>query len=309
MNQNHLSAAEVAMFREDSLSSRSIEIGRHLLTCKQCRTKLPSVTTQEFRSCVLDREVVNIDNRKSISRLFSFDRIPRLSVARAGVFAGFAILLIAGLYLVRVQSGWMNSEPMIAKNETTSVQLESVVPESRSVIDPPSAASQHPISNEPEKKDEYSERQQARKRIIQTPGRKPVAKAPAIQTAETRGDENPCSGGATVSLESNTNGKEIFLKWNPVKGAASYDIYISDLEENLIDHFESDSQTQYRSTVELEPERTYRWKLIITLRNGNKIIGPPQVLKPGAVQDSRIKLGATVNNQRGAFAVRCVAAK
>lgn len=309
MNQNHLSAAEVAMFREESLSSRSIEMGRHLLICKECRTKLPSVTTQEFRNCVLDRELVNIDNGKSISRLFSFDRIPRLSVARATVFAGFAILLLAGLYLVRVQSGSMDSEPMIAKNETTAVQLESVPPESRSVIDPPSTASQHPISNEPEKKDEYSERRQAPKRISPSRGQKPAGRVPAIQIAETRGDENPCSGGATVNLESNTNGKEIFLKWNPVNGAASYDVYISDLDENLIDHFESGSQTQYRSTVELEPERTYRWKLIITLSNGNKIVGPPQVLKPGAVQDSRIKLGATVNKQRGAFAVRCVAAK
>jgi len=52
MNQDHLSAAEVAMFREDSFSSRSIEIGRHLLACKECRAKLPSVTPQEFRDCV-----------------------------------------------------------------------------------------------------------------------------------------------------------------------------------------------------------------------------------------------------------------
>lgn len=56
MNQDHLSAAEVAMFREDTLSSRSLEIGRHLLTCKECRSKLPAVTSQEFRNCVLGRD-------------------------------------------------------------------------------------------------------------------------------------------------------------------------------------------------------------------------------------------------------------
>lgn len=308
MNQNHLSAAEVAMFREESLSSRSIEIGRHLLTCKECRTKLPSVTTQEFRNCVLEREVVNDAKVTFTSRLFPNVRLPRLSVARAAGFAGFVILL-AGLYLVRVQSGLMDSEPMLAKNETTGVQLESLLPESRSVIEPPPVERAQPNPKGSEKTDERSERREAPKETGLSPGRKPEGRAPAVRTAETRGDENPCSGGTTVSLESNTNGKEIFLKWNPVKGAAAYDIYISDLEENLIDHFESDSQTQYRSTVELEPERTYRWKLIITLRNGNKIVGPPQTLKPGALQNSRMKLGATVNNQRGAFAVRCVAAK
>ncbi|HQU92872.1 MAG TPA: hypothetical protein PLK77_11275 [Pyrinomonadaceae bacterium] len=202
----------------------------------------------------------------------------------------------------------MDSEPMIAKNETTAVQFESVPPQSRSVIEPPSVSSQLPSSNEPEKKDEYSERRQAPKRTGISLGRKPVGRAPAIQTAETRGDENPCSGGATVNLESNTNGKEILLKWNPVKGAASYDIYISDLDENLIDHFESDSQTQYRFTVELEPERTYRWKLIITLRNGNKIVTPPQTLKPGGVLNSQQEKRAT-DKQRGTFAIRCVEAK
>lgn len=308
MNQNHLSAAEVAMFREESLSSRSIEIGRHLLICKECRAKLPSVTTQEFRNCVLDSEVVNNGKVKLPSRLFPNVRLPRLSVARAAVFAGFAILLLAGLYLVRVQDGWMDSEPIIAKNETTAVQLESVPPESRSVIEPPFVEPLQPISHGTEDKEEYSERRRAPKRISQSPGRKPVGRAPAIQTAETRGDENPCSGGATVSLESNTNGKEIFLKWNPVKGATSYDIYISDLDENLIDHFESDSQTQYRSTVELEPERTYRWKLIITLSNGNKIVGPPQKLNPGGVLNSYQKKVA-VDKQRGTFAIRCVGAK
>ncbi len=308
MNQNHLSAAEVAMFREESLSSRSVEIGRHLLTCKECRAQLPSVTTQEFRDCVLDREVVNDAKVTFTSRLLPYVRLPRLSVARAAVFAGFAALLIAGLYMVRVQSGLMNSEPMIAKNETTPVQLESVPPESRSVTQPSPVEPEEPVSNEPETKNEYSERRQAPKRAGLSPGRKPVGRAPAIRTAETRGDENPCSGGATVSLESNTNGKEIFLKWNPVKGAASYDIYISDLDENLIDHFESDSLTQYRSTVGLEPERTYRWKLIITLSNGSKIVGPPQTLKPGGVLNSQQKKGIT-DKQRGTFAIRCVGAK
>ncbi|MEQ1762352.1 MAG: hypothetical protein ABL984_04300 [Pyrinomonadaceae bacterium] len=215
---------------------------------------------------------------------------------------------MAGLYLVRVQSGLMNSEPMVAKNDTTPVQLETVPLESRCITNPPSDESEKPTSNESEKKDEYSERRQAPKRISLSPGRKAVGKAPAIRTAETRGDENPCSGGATISLESNTNEKDILLKWHPVKGATSYDIYISDLDENLIDHFESDSQTQYRSTVKLEPEKTYRWKLIITLSNGNQIVGPPQVLKPGVVPVNETKKGAT-EKQRTTFAIRCVETK
>lgn len=308
MNQNHLSAADVAMFREESLSSRSIEIGRHLLTCKECRTKLPSVTTQEFRNCISEAEGVNVGKGKFASRLFSFYQFPHLSVARATVFAGFTILLLAGLYLVRVQSGLMNSEPMVAKSDATPVQLESLLPESRSITDPQSVESPQANTDESAKKDEYSGNRRAPKRISQNPGRRPEDKGSEIRTAETRGDENPCSGGATISLESNTSEKDILLKWNAVKGATSYDIYISDLDENLIEHFESDSQTQYRSAVKLEPEKTYRWKLIITLSSGSKIVGPPQVLKPGVVLVNEIKKGAT-EKYRTTFAVRCVETK
>ena len=72
MNQDHLSAAEVAMFREESFSSRSIEIGRHLLACKECRAKLPSVTPQDFRDCVLGADRARLDESDYKYRFLDF---------------------------------------------------------------------------------------------------------------------------------------------------------------------------------------------------------------------------------------------
>ncbi|MBK7510723.1 MAG: hypothetical protein IPI76_00415 [Chloracidobacterium sp.] len=116
MNQDHLSAAEVAMFREDSFSSRSIEIGRHLLVCKECRAKLPAVTPQEFRNCLLDADVVQPYGSEPKRRFFDF---PILSFTKAAAFAGFAILLAAGIYFVGTDQ-FGSFETSVVKNENNT---------------------------------------------------------------------------------------------------------------------------------------------------------------------------------------------
>ncbi|MGB7200667.1 MAG: hypothetical protein WBD16_00200 [Pyrinomonadaceae bacterium] len=303
MYQDHLSAAEVAMFREDSFSSRSIEIGRHLLACKECRAKLPSVTPQEFRNCVLGTEP--LQNDQSEPKYLFFD-VPILSFARAAAFAGFAILLIAGIYFVGVQR-INTSETTVAKNENNAAGSE-LNPVPDTVTNPTNNEKERsPIKSadvpnkDPEPKP--SSTKAVRRKVLGV-----TAREPKVQNAETRGSENPCSGGATINVESNSDGKEVFLKWNAVKGAVSYDIYISDLDENLVDHFESRSETHYRSNVKLEPAKSYRWKLIITLKNGNKIVGPPQVLTSGMTSEDTIKSGEIERN-RASFEMRCVVAK
>ncbi|HQU93739.1 MAG TPA: hypothetical protein PLK77_15655 [Pyrinomonadaceae bacterium] len=303
MYQDHLSAAEVALFREDSFSSRSIEIGRHLLACKECRAKLPSVTPQEFRDCVLGADVPGLDKPEPKYRFFD---LPILSFARVTAFAGFAILLLAGIYFVGVQR-FSTPETTVAKNENNAAgsDLNTV---SETVTSPPTYEKERvPIKRvdvpNADPRPKPSSTKTDRRKVLGV-----TASEPRVQNAETRGSENPCSGGATINLESNSDGNAVFLKWNSVKGAESYDVYISDLDENLIDHFESKYQTYYRSSVKLDPAKPYRWKLIITLKNGNKIVGPPQVLTSGTNTEDTIKSGI-VERQRGSFELRCVVTK
>jgi len=302
MNQDHLSAAEVAMFRDDSFSSRSIEIGRHLLACKECRAKLPSVTPQDFRDCVLGADGARLDESEYKYRFLDF---PILSFARVTTFAGFAILLLAGIYFVSVQK--FSTSNTVAKSENNAVANEL-----NPVPDTVANQTTHEKEQLPIKSvDVPNKDSRPKPPLTKTDQRKVAdvtASGPKLQNAETRGSENPCSGGATISLESKSDGKEVFLKWNSVKGAESYDIYISDLDENMIDHFESKSQTYYRSAVRLDPATSYRWKLIITLKNGKKIVGPPQILTSGTATEDNIKSGA-MERQRGSFELRCVASK
>lgn len=293
------------MFRGDTLSSRSLEIGRHLLVCKECRAKLPAVTPQEFRNCVLDSDTVQPYGSETKRRFLNF---PILSIARVSAFAGFAILFVAGIYFVGVYR-LSRFETTVSKNEEYAVGdgLNPVVETAATAPTPLIEKEQLPIKSviRPDK-DSDPKRSSTRNDQRHVVG--PAAPELKVQNTETRGNENPCSEGAMINLESNSDGKEVFLKWNAVKGAQSYAIYISDLDENLIDQFESKSQTIYRSKVKLDPVKPYRWKLIITLKNGNKIVGPTQVLTSGTTSESSKKPGE-IERKRASFELRCVSPK
>jgi hypothetical protein len=301
MSQNHLSTSEVAMFRANS--SRSIEIGRHLLICKECRAKLPAGSPEEFLNCVFE-DTLQFESqcRRSV---FAFPSFSTFSIARAAAFAGLAVVLIVGLYLVAGDRLAPSGTTTVARGDQSdvSINVDPVPPQRAETL--PSPVDYPPALRDPDSRS-GSANSKNHVRSGQGRTRRALSPAPTFRNAETRGNGNPCSNRTTVHLESVSDGQEVVLKWNAVKGAASYDVYIADLDENLIDHFESKSRTSYRSSVILEPTRTYRWKLIITLLNGNRIVGPPQVLKrPGTGTTDAVRSEA-IKKQRTSFEMRCV---
>lgn len=296
MNHNHLSTADIAFFRENANSSRSLEIGRHLLTCRDCRSRLPNVTANDLRSCLL--EAAEVESKDDLRRFtFGFATFP---IARVAAYAAIILLLGVGGYFVSVRNSSSVQEITTARNES---DLPSAFQPSINESDSGANAGKDvsPIRvNRSEAPKPIRNRTEAR----QT---RPVVSnrtSSPLQTAETRGSENPCVSGAMINLESESSGKDILLRWNSVKGAKSYEVYVSDLDENLIDHYKSDSQTKYRFTLNLEPEKSYRWKLVITLENGSRIVGPPQNLKPGSNAENSANL-SKIDKQRGVFRMRC----
>ncbi len=300
MSQNHLSTSDIAIYRANA--SRSMEIGRHLLICKECRAKLPVATPHDFLNCVLE-DSLQVESQRPRSA-FAVPRFSTFPIARASAFAGLIFVLIIGLYLV-AGDRLAPSETTVARGGHSDVgmNVDSVPPLGTETLPSPV---DHPPA--PEDPDRRSGPVNTKKNEKSGQGRtqKALSPAPTVRNVETRGNENPCSNRTTVNLESVSDGKEVVLKWNAVRGAASYEIYIADLDENLIDHFESKSQTSYRSSVVLEPAKTYRWKLVITLTNGNRIVGPPQGLKkPGTSTTDPIRSEA-IEKQRTSFEMRCV---
>ena len=58
--------------------------------------------------------------------------------------------------------------------------------------------------------------------------------------------------------------------------AAKYHLYVSDDDEILLDEFETTSETVYVLRRPLDPQKTYRWKVVVTLEDGKTIVGSSQ---------------------------------
>jgi len=90
----------------------------------------------------------------------------------------------------------------------------------------------------------------------------------------TRGVSSKCSENRKVEIELSISKENLVFKWKKVPGAAKYHLYISDDDEILIDEFETESETTFVLNKKLDPLKTYKWKIIITLENGQTIPGP-----------------------------------
>ncbi len=302
MNQDHLSAAEVTMFREDTLSSRSLEIGRHLLSYKECRAKLPAVTPQEFRNCFLDPDTVRPYESEDERRFFD---IPILSIARVSAFAGFTVLLVAAIYFVAV-SRFNTLETTVAKNREYTARdvLNPVVETTAPATAPPIEKEQLPTKSVI-RSDNDSDRRRSSKKNDKRTIIGVAAREPKVRNVETRGNENPCSDGATINVESKSDGNAVFLKWNVVTGAQSYAVYISDLEEKLIDRFETDNQTSYTSKANFERSILYKWRLIITLKSGETVVGDSQKLLIDEMKGNKNSQRSSRTHTRSEMNIRC----
>lgn len=302
MNQDHLSAAEVAVFREDSFSSRSLEIGRHLLICKECRTKLPSVTPQEFRKCLLAADVEQPYGSEPKRRFFAF---PILSFTRAAVYAGFAVLLLAGIYFVGVQGLNSSGDIVVRSNEPPIETVFEVKPEgsvagTRSV-ERDQAATKPTIQTE-------VTTTTSKLKTSQVTTRKVAIKVPEVRNSETRG-KLPCGGQRSVGLEARLTETGLLLRWNKVRGTVKLNVYLSDLDEKLIDHFETVDETSHVVSAKLDSETVYSLRLIVTLESGEKIVSESQNFRVGDLPNKAKSNGAVSVQRKTAATVRCVEAK
>jgi hypothetical protein len=276
MNHNHLSTAEVVTYRENIRSLQSINTGRHLLACKECRSKLPAATLEEFRSCILDSKLLANEESKSAG-LFDFTRTTMVwSVARVTAFAGLAILLLAGVYFVGVHRSIISDdtlaknadnsignrfdpigeEPVLAPTSSGKNPSESVSPKSES-NSKSKPSSIDPIADSPKNKVE---------KVGDTPGKVSVARKYAV--SKIRGLASNCSDAGLFEMEYWSIEETHILKWKKFPNAVKYHLYISDDDEILIDEFETEQATSYAFTKPLDQKKSYRWKVIITLANG-----------------------------------------
>ncbi|NJM52122.1 MAG: hypothetical protein HC846_01255 [Blastocatellia bacterium] len=81
-----------------------------------------------------------------------------------------------------------------------------------------------------------------------------------------------------------------------------YHLYISDDDEILIDEYETETETTFVLNKKLDQLKTYKWKIIITLENGQTIPGPSNKFTVKDFQTKQMKSEKTRNTD-----VRCSA--
>lgn len=109
-----------------------------------------------------------------------------------------------------------------------------------------------------------------------------------------------CDNQPAIDLTVEASNEKVVLKWKKVPKAAKYHLYISDEEEILIDEYETGQGTSYALTKPLDPAKTYQWKVIITLENGETVIGDARKFTV-----KELKSNPKKSERKGKSEIRC----
>lgn len=326
MNRSeHLQLSSVVAFHEGLLSQPAYdETARHLLQCRDCRSLLPLPTPEEVWNCVLvereddsNAESFNLLTHKGLfSQLRSFCLSGFVTpTGQSAIFASVLFLVLSGFMLLLLfnrPSSTENNLVAVASNGPEIPDIENPAGiawadsdrrphgETGSLPDDPKRGDLSHISKTSDGM--RSPRKWNRKTVPRTSSdNKGIA-----QRAETRGSGSPCGGRESIGLETRRAENSIRLSWEKVDGAVSYVVFVSDLDEKLIDQFETSDQTAYTVATVLERDVIYRWKLIVTLKNGERIVGEAQNFRVNNAGAPESRLEISPVRKRATVGIRCV---
>ena len=261
----HLNKSQITGYYSGAFGDGELrEIGRHLLRCSVCRDLLPSPAFKDFRAALTtERDDLEMAfPRQPVYRSY----IQFLAHSRLAWSAAALVLLLSLSFIWLVISRERTSE--IAK--TVDREIPVTVPgfngsEERKISLPESNLNKPPSvsRNEPGTQG-GSKKKHDRTLTTQKTNRE-------LRVALTRGTEAKCGTEASLEMELGRVANSLVLKWKEFPQAAKDHIYISDDNEILIDEFETAKQTYYILNKPLDPSKSYKWKIVITLENGQTI--------------------------------------
>ena len=261
----HLNKSQITGYYSGAFADgESREIGRHLLRCSICRDLLPSPTFKDFRAALTTERD---DLEKAFLRQPVYRSYIQSLVHRPLAWSGAALVLLLSLsfiWLVTSKQGtseiaksFESDVPVTVPGSNGSEERKLSLPDSN--ISKPRSASN----------DERGTRSGSEKKPIHS--RSAPNNDRNLGVALTRGTEAKCGTETALEMELGMVADSLVLKWKEFPQAAKYHIYISDDDEILIDEFETANQTYYVLNKPLDPNKSYRWKIVITLENGQTI--------------------------------------
>lgn len=276
MNGEHLHISEIALFRNGPLSREEVrEATRHLLICRDCRDLLPKPSPEEFLKSVLIEQDNNSEKLKSSfshgGGFFSFLNGFRPTLQPIAVVALLVMVTVGLSFMILLEPPASTDENLFASvkdNQLTG---------SDQILPVPGHDIYQPLTSdridEPKPDVELTKRRQAIKTEKPKGKRLQVPASSTRVETPTRSADGPCGFNESISIDTSVSDDGIRLTWNKVTHAAKYSIYISDLEEKLVDQFESDDENSYVSGAKFERDIVYKWRLIITLKSGETLVG------------------------------------
>lgn len=296
-NFKHLTPVQLSAYHNCSLEKKELnEIGRHLLMCPDCRKRLPLPSVEQFWSAILtdnEPEEKLTDRKSQITIRTIFPSFRALSSNL--VWAGGALMLLIALSIVvwLGLAGWSNPGRDVAEVFEREVYTGAPDKIREQIIPPPMVspsekdnAAQPPSNREIAANNRIVPESNQRKEAAKLPLQKntepkaslknPVGNKNVISATRGGAADEKCSEEASVVMETGTNAETVRLRWRKIPNAVKYHLYVSDDEEILVDEYETERETVYVLKKPLNPAKTYKWKIIITLENGQTIVGDAQ---------------------------------
>ncbi len=282
-NIKHLTNNQLIAYHDGSLEEHeSHKVGNHLLKCPECRKRLPLPSVEKFLSALLTDNEPDEKPIDENSRFSFFSGITSLWNLNSSLAFGCAAIVMLSSISVFI---WLNnsnpSMDVVQSFEVTdNFKAEIEIP---SVNQPPTSANRDNSSNVKSIVSNSIQKKQ-NENLTKSPitqkkvSREVVQKTPTDKSnkvfSATRGVSAKCGENREIEVELLSSKENLVFKWKKVPKAAKYHLYISDDEEILIDEFETESETTFILNKKLNPLKTYKWKIIITLENGQTIPGP-----------------------------------
>lgn len=282
-NFKHLSQSELSAYSLGSLEKgESQTLGRHLLNCAECRNLLPMPSAERFWAIVMtDAEIIDAPQKEESEGFLS-------SLVSILKFESVFVLGAAGLIIIFSFSFlfWLNSA------DSSREVVQTLDNESGSEFNLPSPEARKTPVKDNSTISTNSNRAVAvgtpKNTILDSPkpkssennpaqnSKKPSLKQTNETISATRGVSAKCGDNQPIQIEFSSEKENFVFKWKAVPKASKYHLYISDDEEILIDEFETDAETSFVLKKPLDPMKTYKWKIIVTLENGQQVIGDSQ---------------------------------
>lgn len=314
----HLTENQLNAYLGDSALAREAKhkIGRHLLQCDFCLKRLPQPTAEQFwKALMTDEDDLQADKTTLTARLEFIAQLlkqPKIFALSAGALA-IVLFFSAFFWLNAAKSSEMEKEvavnfetmqPVFNQNGDEKINLLSVHPTAKSEDSSRSASTRiipdRDLLAAKEIKPKLDNKAASSNDFKAKTQEKPSQKE---NIALTRGGEAPkCGNRQAIELAVEKGDEKVVLKWKKVPNAAKYHLYVSDDEEILIDEYETEQETSYVLRKPLDPIKIYRWKVIITLENGNTVVGDSQKF---TVEDIQQNLKKSEKNKKSV--VRCTA--